>query len=111
MNAQLVRELAGFADDSDLFGSIVTGIQSEVTRARMVPLDFLFTRLRLPVRDAAEREGKEVRVVSRGEEVNLDKTIADALFTPMLHLVRNAVVHGVEAAEPAQRGRQARRTA
>jgi len=98
MNTQLVRELMGFADDSDLFGSIVSGIQSEVTRARMIQLDFLFTRLRLPVRDAAEREHKEVRVVTRGEEVSLDKTIADALFTPMLHLVRNAVVHGVEAA-------------
>jgi chemosensory pili system protein ChpA (sensor histidine kinase/response regulator) len=59
----------------------------------------VFARLRLPVRDAAERETKEVRVVTVGEDVSLDKTIADALFAPMLHLVRNAVVHGIESAE------------
>ncbi len=97
MYGQLYRELTAFAADSEAHGSIVTGIQSEVTRARMVPLEFLFQRLRLPVRDAAAREGKEVRVVTSGEDVNIDKTIADALFGPMLHLVRNAVVHGIEA--------------
>ena len=96
LNVQLARNLAAFNDDSELFGRIVSGIQSEVTRARMVPLDQLFTQLRLPVRDAATREGKEMRVVVEGAEVQIDKTIADALFQPMLHLVRNAVVHGIE---------------
>jgi chemosensory pili system protein ChpA (sensor histidine kinase/response regulator) len=99
LNGQLARELAGFADDSDAFGTIVNGIQGEVTRARMVPLEFVFARLRVPVREAAEREAKEVRVVTSGEGVSLDKAIADALFAPMLHLVRNAVAHGIEAAD------------
>jgi chemosensory pili system protein ChpA (sensor histidine kinase/response regulator) len=99
LNGQLVRELAGFTDDSDAFGTIVNGIQGEVTRARMVPLEFVFARLRVPAREAAEREAKEVRVVTSGEGVSLDKAIADALFAPMLHLVRNAVAHGIEAPE------------
>jgi chemosensory pili system protein ChpA (sensor histidine kinase/response regulator) len=93
---QFQRGVATLTDDSDAFGGIISGIQNEVTRARMVPLEFLFARLRLPVRDAATREGKEVRVMTRGEDVSIDKTIADALFQPMLHLVRNAVAHGVE---------------
>jgi len=93
---RMTRELSSFADDSEAFGTIVSGIQEEVTRARMVPLELLFNRLRLPVRDAAERESKDVQVVVRGADVTLDKTIADALFAPMLHLVRNAVVHGIE---------------
>ncbi len=101
--SQLFREMAAFTDDSEVFGRIVSGIQGEVTRARMVPLDTLFTRLRLPVRDASSRENKQVRVLMQGEDVNLDKTIADALFPPMLHLVRNAVAHGVET----EVGRQA----
>lgn len=88
--------LSTLTDDSDAFDAIVSGIQSEVTRARMVPVESLFSRLRLPARDAAVREAKAVRVVSEGEEVNIDKTIADALFQPMLHLVRNSVVHGIE---------------
>jgi chemosensory pili system protein ChpA (sensor histidine kinase/response regulator) len=93
----LFQEMAGLADDADSFGSIVSGIQNEVTRARMVPVEKLFSRLLLPVRDASALEHKEAHVVTAGEEVNLDKTIADALFQPMLHLVRNAVVHGVES--------------
>lgn len=99
VDGQLLREFAHFSDDSEGFAAIVSGLQNGVTRARMVPLDAVFSRLRLPVRDAAEREGKEVRVVTRGEDVAVDKTIADALFQPLLHLVRNAVVHGVEGAE------------
>lgn len=96
---QLFRELNGFSEDSSSLDGIVSGIQSEVTRARLVPIETLFARLRLPVRDAADREQRQVRVVAEGEQVNVDKTIADALLTPMLHLVRNAVVHGIEPAE------------
>ena len=94
---QLAGGLSSLADDSDSLGTIVTGIQGEVTRTRMVPLEVVFSRLQLPVRDAAQREGREVRVDTSGADVRLDKAIADALFQPMLHLVRNAVSHGIEA--------------
>ena len=105
---QFQRGVATLTDDSDAFGGIISGIQNEVTRARMVPLEFLFARLRLPIRDAATRDGKEVRVVTHGEDVAIDKTIADALFQPMLHLVRNAVAHGVErASQREKQGKQA----
>jgi chemosensory pili system protein ChpA (sensor histidine kinase/response regulator) len=103
MNLQLARNLAAFHDDSEVVGRIVSSIQGEVTRARMVPLDQLFTRLRLPVRDAAAREGKEIRVSTEGADVHIDKTISDALFQPMLHLVRNAAVHGIESASARER--------
>jgi len=102
LSVQLAKGLTTFSDDSQGFDAIVSGIQSEVSRARMVPLDLLFSRLRLPVRDAATRETKEVRVAIEGADVTLDKTISDGLFTPMLHLVRNAVVHGVESAAARQ---------
>src|SRR5262249_52778471 len=95
----LAADLEALTDDSDAFGAIVGGIRSEVTRARMVPLGVLFSQLKLPVRDAAIREGKEVRVVTQGSDVHLDKTIADELLQPMLHLVRNAVGHGIEVPE------------
>jgi chemosensory pili system protein ChpA (sensor histidine kinase/response regulator) len=102
-NTLLFRELSTFADDSEAFGRLVSGIQGEVTRARMVALEVVFSRLRLPVRDAAERDGKDVRVETVGELVSMDKTIADALFAPMLHLVRNAVGHGIEPAARRQK--------
>ncbi|HMG23527.1 MAG TPA: Hpt domain-containing protein, partial [Kofleriaceae bacterium] len=94
---QLAGGLGSLADDSDTLGTIVSGIQSEVTRTRMVPLEVLFARLQLPLRDAAQREGRDVRIETTGADVHLDKTIVDSLFQPMLHLVRNAVSHGIEA--------------
>ncbi|MCK6445540.1 MAG: Hpt domain-containing protein [Planctomycetes bacterium] len=90
-------------EDSDHFSSNVSDLQTEIMRARMVPLDQLFIRLHRPLRDAAEREGKEVRLVTIGEDVTLDKTIIDELYTPMLHLVRNAVSHGVETPDTRRR--------
>ncbi|HEY0988859.1 MAG TPA: chemotaxis protein CheW, partial [Kofleriaceae bacterium] len=93
---QLAGGLGSLADDSDTLGTIVSGIQSEVTRTRMVPLEVLFSRLELPMRDAASREGRDVRLETSGTDVHLDKTIVDSLFQPMLHLVRNAVSHGIE---------------
>ena len=95
--------LTAFSEDAAGFGAIVTGLQTEITQARMVPVEQLFTRLRLPVRDAGEREGKQVRVKAHGEDVDLDKAIIDELYTPLLHLVRNAVAHGIESGEGRQK--------
>jgi chemosensory pili system protein ChpA (sensor histidine kinase/response regulator) len=99
VQAQVQEVMNQFAEDAASFGIIVSGLQSEITRARMVPVDELFARLRLPVRDVAHREGKSVRVTTSGEDVDLDKTIVDKLYVPLLHIVRNAVSHGVERPE------------
>ncbi|MFN8094167.1 MAG: response regulator [Vicinamibacteria bacterium] len=96
VQAQIQEVLNQFADDAAAFGGIVSGLQDEITRARMVPVEELFSRLRLPVRDAAQRESKSVRVTTSGEDVALDKTIVDQLYAPLLHVVRNAVSHGIE---------------
>jgi chemosensory pili system protein ChpA (sensor histidine kinase/response regulator) len=94
--AQLTGALSGIAEDAQGFGTVVAGLQGEVTRARMIGLGQLFARLRAPVRDAAEREAKQVRLVTSGDDVTLDKALVDELYTPLLHLVRNAVAHGIE---------------
>jgi chemosensory pili system protein ChpA (sensor histidine kinase/response regulator) len=99
VQSQIHELLNQFADDAAAFGVIVSGLQGEITRARMVPVEDLFARLRLPVRDAAQREGKSVRVTTSGEDVDLDKTIMDKLYAPLLHVVRNAVSHGIEPVE------------
>jgi chemosensory pili system protein ChpA (sensor histidine kinase/response regulator) len=96
VQAQIQDALNQLSEDAASFGSVVSGLQGEITRARMVPVNDLFTRLRLPVRDAAQREGKSVRVATSGEDVDLDKTIVDKLYVPLLHVVRNAVSHGIE---------------
>lgn len=95
---QISAAVADVAEDAEGFGRVVGGIQNGITRARLVPLGQLFTRLHLTARDAAARAGKAVRVEFSGEDVALDKSIIDGIQAPLLHLVRNAVAHGIEAA-------------
>ncbi len=104
LDSQFSSEVRGLAEDSDGLSRIVTSIQGEITRARMVTVDSLFVRLRLAIRDAAEREHKEIKLQATGEEVAIDKTISDVLFAPMLHIVRNAVVHGIESPHERKKG-------
>ncbi|MFK7740924.1 MAG: Hpt domain-containing protein [Planctomycetota bacterium] len=93
---QIDVEIESFHNSSDSFGALIGSLQNEITEARMVAVDQLFLRLRRPIRDAADRLQREVRVTTTGEDVTLDKTIIDQLYAPLLHLVRNAVSHGME---------------
>jgi two-component system chemotaxis sensor kinase CheA len=71
-------------------------LHDDVTRLRLTPLAPLFRRFPALVRQTAATLGKQVRLVLAGEDVEVDKSIADGLFEPLLHLLRNAVDHGVE---------------
>lgn len=97
MRREIATEMQRLTEDSESLSSVIADLQAEITQARMLTLDTLFTRLQLPVRDAAQRVGREVEIVVRGEQVAIDKSISDALFGPLLHMVRNAVAHGIEA--------------
>src|SRR4030081_628407 len=68
-------------------------------KIRMVPVDQLFRRFPRVVRDVARQSGKEVELIVRGGQTDLDKSILDAIAEPLTHLVRNAVGHGIETAE------------
>jgi two-component system chemotaxis sensor kinase CheA len=62
----------------------------------MVPVEQMFRRLPRVVRDTAKQIGREVNIIIEGEDTDLDKSILDALAEPMMHLLRNAVDHGIE---------------
>jgi two-component system chemotaxis sensor kinase CheA len=70
-----------------------------VLKIRMVPVEQLFRRFPRLVRDVAKQCGKDVALELSGQNTDLDKGILDALSEPLMHLVRNAVDHGVEHAE------------
>jgi chemotaxis protein histidine kinase CheA len=70
-----------------------------VLKIRMVPVEQLFRRFPRLVRDVAKQCGKDVALEVSGQNTDLDKGILDALAEPLMHLVRNAVDHGVENAE------------
>ena len=77
----------------------VSDLQNLMMNIRMIPLNHIFNRLPRVVRDVAQYDGKEVEFVMEGGETELDRSVMDGLNDPLLHLIRNAVNHGIEAPE------------
>jgi two-component system chemotaxis sensor kinase CheA len=88
-----------FADAMAFQGRVLNDLQHSVMKIRMVPVDQLFRRFPRIVRDVSIHCGKEVELVIRGGQTDLDKSILDAIAEPLTHLVRNAIGHGLETAE------------
>lgn len=80
---------------------VTTDLQLAVMKTRMVPVRKVFARFPRLVRDLATKLRKQVKLEMAGEETEVDKSVADELSDPLVHLVRNALDHGVEA--PAER--------
>jgi two-component system chemotaxis sensor kinase CheA len=77
-------------------------LQDAVMNIRLLPIDYLFSRMPRLVRDLAVRLGKEVELVTHGGETELDKEMIEKLADPIMHLVRNSLDHGIEAPQTRQ---------
>jgi len=75
---------------------VVGDLHASVTRLRLVALGHIFSRLPRQVREIAEALGKDVELIVSGETVAVDKSVVEHLYEPLLHLVRNAIDHGIE---------------
>lgn len=82
-------------------GRSLRELREAITRVRLVPVAEIFSRLPFVVRDLARDTGKRVRLALEGQQTEIDKYLVERLKEPLLHLVRNAVSHGVES--PAER--------
>ena len=71
-------------------------LQESVMRIRMLPISFAFNRFPRLVHDLAIKTGKEMELVIKGEQTELDKTVMEQIGDPLVHLVRNAADHGIE---------------
>jgi chemosensory pili system protein ChpA (sensor histidine kinase/response regulator) len=89
--------------DIDEFSKLAHHLQDEITAARMVPIGQLYTRLSRSVRDAAKAADKPVELLLEGAETELDNNIIQFISDPLIHLVRNAVAHGIEDAHGRRR--------
>ncbi len=78
---------------------VTSDLQLSVMKTRMQPIKKVFGRFPRVVRDLARSLNKEVQLEMRGEETDLDKNLVEALADPLVHLVRNAVDHGIETPE------------
>lgn len=92
-------EWAGVDESHELLGKTLDQLRDGVLRLRMVPLKTLFGPLARIVHDESAREGKEVRFETAGGETPLDKALLELSSEALGHLVRNAVIHGLEDAE------------
>jgi chemosensory pili system protein ChpA (sensor histidine kinase/response regulator) len=93
---QLEAFMGRVDSDIDEFTKLAHNLQDEITAARMVPIGNLYTRLSRTVRDAAKATGKPVELLLEGAETELDNNIIQHISDPLIHLVRNAVAHGIE---------------
>ncbi len=80
-------------------GKIVRELQDLSMALRMVPLKSTFAKLRRLVRDLARKSGKQVRLETEGEDTEIDRTMVDTLGDPLVHMIRNAMDHGIESTE------------
>jgi two-component system chemotaxis sensor kinase CheA len=109
---QIREQLAGVLKESNLtdltenfeettnhLARVTDELQEEIMRSRMLPVRSVLTRLPRLVRDVAARCGKKVDLITAGEETELDRSVIEEISDPLVHVLRNAVDHGIETPE------------
>ena len=88
-----------FHEDTARLELITEELESEIRTLRLLPLSTIFNLFPRAVRDLAKREGKEVELVIEGAETRADKRILEEMKDPLMHMIRNAIDHGIETPE------------
>ncbi len=93
---ELGRVIEALGEQSRHVAKVSSSVQRRVASMRRVAIETVLQRLTRPVRDAAQQLGKQVELHCRGGELRIDRAVAEALHGPLLHVLRNAVAHGIE---------------
>jgi two-component system chemotaxis sensor kinase CheA len=106
---QIETHIRGVIDDKslskelssglELMGKTISGLQEGIMKARMLPVSHVFNKFPRMVRDLTKSQGKDIQLILEGENTELDKTVIDELGEPLLHIIRNAIDHGIETTE------------
>ncbi|MBU4010711.1 MAG: chemotaxis protein CheW, partial [Proteobacteria bacterium] len=88
---------------------IITELQEKVSSARMVPVEEIFQKFPKMVRDIALEKLKEIEMLVEGSDTELDKSVLNEIGQPLMHLLRNAVGHGIESPEVREQNKKGRR--
>jgi two-component system chemotaxis sensor kinase CheA len=99
--AQISKEhgLKDLKDSLAQLERVIDELQDEVMSARMVPMDHVFNRFPRMVRDLAHELGKQVELEVLGKDIELDRSVLEEVSDPLVHILRNAVDHGIEDPE------------
>ncbi|MBW2569812.1 MAG: chemotaxis protein CheA, partial [Deltaproteobacteria bacterium] len=103
----MIRQNSFIVSNSDIrlskdvsrLSSITSELQKTSTRLRMVPIKQTFQRMSRLVRDLSRDAGKQVGVVTEGEDTEIDKNMVEEIYNPLVHMVRNAIDHGIDSPE------------
>ncbi len=105
----LIKDRPGLNPVVQHVSRITTEMQEKIMQMRMQPVSVLFGKFHRVVRDLAKKLNKEIDLKTSGEEVELDKTIIEALSDPLTHLIRNCVDHAIEFPEEREKAGKPRR--
>lgn len=83
----------------DTLGRLISDVQFNVMQSRLVPISFIFNRFPRMVRDLAKHQGKEATLQMDGGDIELDRSVIDEIGESLVHILRNAVDHGIERPE------------
>lgn len=97
--AQLSGSIKRAREDMGLLQRLTLDMRDEIARARIVPIGTPFTRFKRAVREMARATGKDVELVTSGEQTEVDTAVVERLVDPLVHMVRNSVFHGIEKTE------------
>lgn len=86
-------------ESTQSLGRVANDLQDSVMRVRMLPISFLFQRFHRVVRDHSIKIGKRIELVVDGGETEIDKRVLEQMYDPIVQLLRNAIVHGIEVPE------------
>jgi two-component system chemotaxis sensor kinase CheA len=92
-------ELEGFESVVHRLENLIRELQDLASGLRLVPVGTVFKRMQRLVRDLSHQTGKPLDLVLEGGDTRIDKSLVDQLHDPLMHLIRNAVDHGIESAE------------
>ena len=98
----LTHKLVDLVETIEQMDRVTTDLQSVVMKVRMVSVGQVFNRFPRMVRDLSHGLGKEINLIIQGEETELDRTVIDEIGDPLVHLLRNAIDHGIEMPEERQ---------
>lgn len=113
----LRARLSGYAQErdepelnaiSDKLDAHVREIYAQVMNIRLMPLESVTSILPRTVRDLARKNGKEVQFEMRGQDLEVDRSILEVVFDPLIHLLRNAVDHGIETPDEREKAGKSR---
>jgi two-component system chemotaxis sensor kinase CheA len=97
---RIFKKLKDMFDEITLdLGRLTNQLQEGTMRIRMIPLSQIVSRFPRMIRDLSRQAGKEVDIEIHGSETELDKTVMDIIGDPLIHIVRNAIDHGIETPE------------